>query len=231
MGNKSKYLFGIALLIISCTQSIKDKTELTDSETKKLHQKLTSTSNDFHNVLELFKVINSKLTISKSIEDFEFSVKYEPHFLLAIKENDTLPVNKQDVQRIISKSGGYEHLHCLKLKIENKKWKTELLKYNVSSMNEYSERINYYSFKSQNDMLLIEGNDTLRSAFVNFERSFDLSPVINLTIAFERKTKGRLDRLNFVFDDRVYNNGKIKFELNSELISLFNSPEIKYYKL
>lgn len=217
-----------SLLIAGCSQKEKEVgTEIDKSRISEIRKDLVSGKTKRENLLDLFKEANGNLTESKIIEDFEFKLTYKPHLVMIIQDKDSIP----DIETIKSEALQYENLHYMTLSIKNKTWNSELLKFNAGSPEEYSERINYYSFRCQNDLYFIEDKDTLKGAFVNFERAFDISPVLNITIAFERKRKGPYHDLSFVYDDKIFNNGKIKFELNSELISMFNSPEITRYKL
>lgn len=220
----------LVLLIFSCAGNKKEtsgKQNVSEEQITAIKQKLNSKENSITGTIDLFKQVSEDLIETKTIEDFEFKLKYRPHLVLIIQDNDTIPSGKT----IITRASEYEHLHYMTLSIENKKWHSELLKYNISSGEEYSERINYYSFKCQNDIYLIEDKDTLKGAFVNFERTFDISPLINITMAFERKKTGPFSKLSFAFDDKIFNNGKINFELDPQLVSMFNSPELKHYKL
>lgn len=166
----------------------------------------------------------------KTVGDFDFELMYNTHFSLAVNSLDTV-VYRQTKTTLVEELKKFEKLHYFTFRLSNKKEHAELLKYDIKSEQEYTDRILYYMNKCQTDFTLIEDGDTLIMPFVNFERTFDLAPVITITVVFERKKNTNFNHLDFVFDDKIFNNGKIKFEMEPEIISVFNNPDIKNYNL
>jgi hypothetical protein len=180
---------------------------------------------------DLFSQIEQQKSIleqKKIIGDFEFSMNYQPHVLLTLINNDSLnpdaPLNKN----LLKKTEEYTNLHYIKFSIENKTFKSELLRYEVASAEDYSNRVNYYAFHIKQDVMLIQNDkDTIRNAFVTMERTFDISPKLNLVFAFETKANAKIDKLTFAYEDVVFNNGKLNFEINYKAIAHLNSPDFK----
>jgi hypothetical protein len=193
-----------------------------------LKHSLENTSTSYKDVVSLIGGLSPQLNKVKSIEDFVFEASYRPHIMLAILNNASVnPEDKLD-KKIIEKCSDYNNLHYIQLSIENKNFKSELLRFNIFSSDEYSERVSYYSFRVAKDICLVEnGTDTLKNGFVTFERTFDASPKLNLILAFERKRNTPLNSLALIYDDVIFDNGKINFEFDYSKIGFLNYPEIK----
>ncbi|MCE3226611.1 MAG: hypothetical protein K0S32_1162 [Bacteroidetes bacterium] len=193
-----------------------------------LKKELADKNTTYDNIFEHLGTISKEINKQKEIEDFVFTAQYQPHLLLSLLNSDSTDENQKINRAILTRAQEYDKLHYIKFSIENKKFKSELLRYNATTPEEYSERISYYSFHIKNDVYLVENSkDTLKNAFVTFERTFDMSPKLNIVFAFERKKTEPLKQLTFVFEDLVFNNGKILFEYDYTKFSYLNSPEIK----
>lgn len=196
--------------------------------TKIIAQKMADKTITYQDLIEAVSIYEPVLHKTKTIDDFAFDATYQPHLLLTLMNNDSIkpenPVNKADLKKI----SNYNNLHYIKFSMENKKFKSELLRYDIESADEYSERISYYSFYCNKDAYMVENNtDTIKGSFVNFERTFDVSPKLNFTFVFESKNKKPLQTVNFIFNDIIFNNGKLNFEFDYEKISTLNNSEIK----
>jgi hypothetical protein len=90
----------------------------------------------------------------------------------------------------------------------------ELLKANIQSDEEYYNRIKYYSFDIQKDICLVQGNDTLPCIMTHFERSYELSPFLTISLAFEQSDDLRQDK-NLFIHDRVFLQSALALEFSS----------------
>ena len=109
------------------------------------------------------------------------------------------------------KKTDFEDLQYFDLRIKIDDFKMEFIKYNLGSVEEYQERINYCAFNMQNDIKLIDGNDTLNCVLFHFERAFDIAPYGHFMLGFENKNKKSIQAKTLCFDDKLFNNGIIKF--------------------
>lgn len=226
MNKMSEFVF--ALIIISGCNSGEALHSVPYIDPAIVNEKVTNGTSTYKDLVDALATYDPILKKTKTIGDFIFETDYQSHLQLAIMNNDSIrpemPVRKQDLVKI----NEYKNLHSLHFSMENRNFKSELLRLNVASADDYSRRISYYSFYCNNDVYLVEnGKDTLRGAFLNFERTFDVSPKLNFTFVFESKAKEPLETLNFVFNDVVFNNGKLNFEFNYKTISVLNTAEIK----
>jgi hypothetical protein len=199
-------------------------------EIRTIKQIILKAPDPLNKLIEYYKLYRTHFVQKKQIDAFEFELLYKTHFSLAVNNLDSLIYgNKKDLLK--SEIAQFDKLHYFTFQISNKTLHSELLKYNISSEQEYTDRILYYTDNCQKDFILIEDGDTLRSPFVNFERTFDVAPIINMTVVFERKKAENFKHLTFIYEDKIFNSGKIKFQLEPEIISVFNNPEIKKYNL
>lgn len=89
----------------------------------------------------------------------------------------------------------------------------ELAKYDVSGRDEYNERVNYYSFKFQDDIFLVLDADTVPCGMAVWEREFNAAPRIKHQLLFT-KPEGRksFNDIQMVFYDRIFDNGIVKLK-------------------
>ena len=192
----------------------------------KLHSVLSEEHSTYKDILGTIKAFYPQLNKSKTIDAFEFKASYQPHLLLAI--NNAVTSDERSKRTELHKTlEGYSDLHYIQFSIENKEFHSELLRFDLSSAQEYSDRIMYYSFYCNKNAYIIENErDTIACAFVHFERTFDVSPKLNLTFVFEKKEHQPMDKVSFVFEDVIFNKGKLNFEFDYKSISVLNAKEI-----
>jgi hypothetical protein len=169
-----------------------------------------------------------ELQKTRTVDDFLFEVEYMPHTLLCLMNKEKINNAEKLTQDLLKDADTYENLHYFKMSISNKNNTSELLRYNLQSVEDYAHRVSYYAFHIKEDVKLIcNDNDTITKAFVNFERTFDMSPKLNLTFVFDAKGHPPITKLRLVYNDAVFNNGQLSFEIDYVKIKHLNTP---YYK-
>lgn len=183
-------------------------------------------------VAEVVSAEENSLVKEKTIGDFSFTLSYEPWESLIIKDN-SITISKEEFEKDLQ---GRSKMLYFTLKINNTKFThKELLLFNLSSQEEYTDRLNYYSFKIQNDLKLTIGNEEIPCGMAHFERTFGLSPGLTISLAFpisesiskqitEKKLK---ESLRFSFDEKVFNNGMIQFSFHPNNINSVPKPVIE----
>jgi hypothetical protein len=158
---------------------------------------------------------------TKEIGDFKFSAFMTPVDYLALKElkQDELP----DAKKVAAGKKEYEGLTYFSFRIENTKQQDELLKINLSSDNEYYGRLEYFSFKMQQDFKLIAGNDTVACGLYHFERIYGLAPYATFVVGFPATSKN--EDLKLWYHDNIFNNGIIILNFNKEIVN--HLPKLK----
>ena len=228
------FYFFIVVIVSNCT-SVDDVNTLRELVASKdviegleIKQSINDKESTYQDLLESTREYTPFLTKIKKVNEFRFEAHYQPHLLLTLNNNDSISLEDKINYNVLNHVKDYANIHYIQFSLENLKFKSELLRFDLKSAQQYSDRIMYYSFYCNRDAYVIEnGCDTLRGSFVHFERTFDVTPKLNLTFAFERKTHTPVTSLNFVFDDVIFDNGRLNFEFNYQVISVLNAIEIK----
>ena len=165
------------------------------------------------------------LISEKNIDEFSFQAFYQPTAYLALAESEK--IEKKD---ILDHQQAYEGMAYFTFKIKCNKTNDELLRYKLPYMQEYYNRLDYYSFKAQNDFSLFDGKDTLSCGLFHFERTFGLAPIITMVIAFPYKHSGEGIRSDLVlsYDEHIFGKGIIRMKFDKETLN--NIPQLDYNK-
>jgi hypothetical protein len=170
--------------------------------------------------IEYIKTPVNSLSLIKKMDDFTFTAKYIPQEYMALRELGVDSLNPESFAKRVSE---LSELQYFTFSIQNKNYRNELLKYNLGNESEYYSRIEYFSFKMQEDIKLIDGNDTLMCELFHFERTYDIATYITFTMAF-KNTKNFNDRI-FTFNDLVFKNGQINITFDKS--TFMSIPKIK----
>jgi hypothetical protein len=171
--------------------------------------------------MEFVKDNSHDLAQSKEIGDFVYTVRFLPAEYLVLRElgNDT--INKQEFDK---KTKEMNELQYFNFMIQNKAFNQELLRFQLTGENEYYSRIEYFSFKMQDDIKLVDGKDTLSCELFHFERTYDIAPYLTFNVAF-KNTNNKTGGKTFSFDDMIFKNGKINITFDKTIFT--NIPKIK----
>ena len=83
------------------------------------------------------------------------------------------------------------------------------------------------SFKMQNDIFIVQGNDTLYPGMYHFERIYEIAPFATVMLAFDDKKFKPENEFTVVYNDRLFNKGFIKYNYSpKQLIDLPNIPGV-----
>lgn len=230
-------VFSVILIIVcwSCGRVTSGKTGITEAEASELAERDNGintqpihTGATYAEVAEHLQQLKAEIEKEKQINPFVFKASYQSHVMLALNTTETVPPQTRIDKVFLQRAIDYNALHYIQFSMENKEFNSELLRFALPSPEDYADRIDYFSFRCGKDALLIEdGKDTLRTVFANYERTFDASPRINIVFVFERKTQTPLSTIRFVFNDEVFNNGKLNFEFDYSRLAHLNAPELK----
>jgi len=143
----------------------------------------------------------------RMVSGYRFTAKLEPADWLALKEYKS----ELTGERLDSLKNIYSNTVHITIEAGSDDGKSPLLRAHLDNTRQYFERMHYYTSLVQEDLVLVEGSDTLHCAFYHFEQSFDLLPVNSLIMEFERKRTGEFKDLLLIYNDRMLNTGPIKF--------------------
>ncbi|MEO5645219.1 MAG: hypothetical protein ABIS12_17995 [Bacteroidia bacterium] len=158
---------------------------------------------------------------SQTIGENTYRLVHIPKSLLALREAG---VNSND-SVIKATEEHYSELEYFQLEIGGNQ-NGELLKQNLTDVAEYNRRVTYCAFDMQQDIHLVtDGQDSIPCALFHFERAYDVAPVGNFMIAFDKKRIATAKKITLVFTDNLFKNGIVKFSyLKEELLA---SPQMK----
>ncbi len=167
--------------------------------------------------------VNNGLKQEKTIGEISFSLQYKPYSYIISMEERSDSISASIVGSKTKELEGMEY-YDFKIKLNN--GSGEVLKYNLSSVEEYAKRVEYFSFQMNKDLWLVEGSDSIPCSLFHFERGYDAAPYSTFLLGFAHNKKPKTDNeISFVFQDRIFQKGIIKFSLNRS--KLENIPKLK----
>lgn len=101
----------------------------------------------------------------------------------------------------------------------------DFLKDDLQNKDDYYSRLNYYNSEIQNDIILIQGKDTMPANYTYFERNFGVSNQSTLIVGFLKKDLQNKADLNLLIEERSFGLGLIAFNITNENISKI--PKVK----
>lgn len=144
----------------------------------------------------------------KTIDELQFKVQYKPYEYIICMEERTAQLADSIVKRKLKELEGIQYYD---LKILLKSNEGELLKAGLNSTEEYTKRVSYFSFGMQEDIQLVDGNDTLPCVMYHFERAYDVTPVCTVLLGFKQQPVNAGKAKTVLVYDRTFNKGLLKF--------------------
>lgn len=218
--NKINQILGFVLLttLWGCSADTANETEPVNDE----HLSLSNTKTELP-LEEFVKWVGDKqndLSKSKEISEMKYHLTYVPKECMAFLE---LKDEAYTPEQFNNSLNSYKTMSYFNFRIELKDGKGELLKYNLTSPQQYTERINYVSFGMQKDIFLVQEKDTLLPGLYHFERIFDVAPFTTVMLAFDNEKFDPEKEFTIVYNDRLFNKGYIKYNYQpKQLIDLPN---------
>lgn len=142
---------------------------------------------------------------SKKVDDFEFALLYKPVDYLLAMDLKSRQLSKADIQKKKESLKGYQYYT---FRIRSTK-DNEFFRTGITDENQYYERLEYFVSNAQNDIMLVEGTDTIPCAVYHFERNYGVSPYNNIVLSFEERDSTHSKDKVFIYDDKVLGLGKI----------------------
>ncbi len=171
---------------------------------------------------------SSGLIIEKEIGDVIYKVKYCPYDAEVIKE---MKDSNEEITNESYKAKMNTQFSSQKfiLEIRNTSDEGDVLATGAMSDDEYRKRIIYLSYEVANDIVLIDGNDTLYCKLAQFEQMYKSAPYVRINAIFDM-SKNETSEFNgssrpvfhdkvFVYNDVVWKNGIVKFKINAESLN------------
>jgi hypothetical protein len=171
------------------------------------------------------------LTSEKKIDRFTFSAVYMPWEYIVARENN----GKLNEQMLKKKVAEINDLQYYTFHIEDNQENEEVLMAEIDSKEEYYQRIQYFSFEMQNDLKLVDGEDTLDCVLFHFERNYGIKSKATFSLGFPLTAKEKEEKdenpeiMNqdkvIIYDDHILGVGKLNIKIDQK--NLNKIPEIR----
>ena len=113
------------------------------------------------------------------------------------------------------------------LRLQSAYSKRDALNVAISSAKNYQQRINYISFDFKNDIVLKEGNDTLKCHLFHLERSYSPVPYVEFILKFDAsKGSGNGDK-SIIIHNQILGRSPIELVIFQEAI--LHTPDMITY--
>lgn len=159
---------------------------------------------------------------SKTFNGVLFSVQYKPlEYDVLLQEKRKLSQNELEAETDSISGMQYYTLRIATIS------GSDIQRFGISNDDEYYARLEYFSLEMQNDISLIQGNDTLPCRMFHFERTYGIDPRATFVLAFENG-KSKLEDRTLILNDRVFKNGPVLMTIESSNIERtpkLNLPE------
>ncbi len=160
------------------------------------------------------------LRVVKQIGNLEFDLLYQtPSYIVASEERS----NEISTNTFNSRSAELQDLQYFRLKVGVLDGQGNITTYRVANTDDQQNRLYYLSYRFKEDLMLIQGQDTLRASFCHFERNYDIAPHRNFIIGFP-KTEEVADR-QLLINSSELGTGPVKLRITQKAID--GTPDIK----
>ncbi len=171
---------------------------------------------------ELAGYVNNRengLTQSRKIGPYILEAQYKPVDFISLleKENDLTEsyLNKRRKE--------LKGLQYYKLRLASADPHQRVMDIGNYSEQDYYNKIYYFGLEMQQDIKLLESDDTLKCVLFHFERNYDLAPYVDFNLGFEKNTAPG-DRELILMAHKI-GLGTVKFRFKAAAIH--NIPTIK----
>ena len=148
---------------------------------------------------------NNGIRKIKQIGNVTIDLQFKPIAFIIANENRS---NKLRTSFFDKRKQELEGLQYYNLNIKIKGG--DVTKYLVADKRAYEKRINYLSFGMKEDIVLIDGIDTLNCKLYHFERSFDLEEGRTFVLAFDQKES---EEKTFIINTEILGTGPVKIKI------------------
>lgn len=166
-----------------------------------------------------WKKNESKINRVKTVNDIEFHLAFNPKEHMALKELGP-NASAKEIRKAIS---SYEELYYFTLRIKAPNNQEELLKYQLNTRNEYTQRVNYLSFDIQKDVwIVVDNTDTIPCGISHFERAYNVTNFSDILLGFDKVQLNKLNpnwkEITVIYNDKLFNKGIQKFNFDKSLL-------------
>ncbi len=156
---------------------------------------------------------SNQLNQTKTIGDIQLNIQYTPGAYLELIQDGASDSKMQQ--------------YALEMVVLSKK-NSDIAKHNISTISDYEARMQYMSFSMQNDIKLVDGDDTLDCKWFHFERGADIKPHRTWLLGFDKLQTTDSQTKVLLVDVSKLGAGIVKFKFDKNILT--NIPTLKTSK-
>jgi len=144
----------------------------------------------------------------RDMGEVQYTLQQVPAAVMVLNGLKKERVKAEEFNRELAEYSGMEY-YWLRMEIPG--YPNEIAQYGISDHSEYDARIKYLSFDMQEDITMeTESGDQVPCSLYHFERTYNITPYSTFLVGFDKTLLKEGDK-TFVFNDMLFNHGKIKF--------------------
>lgn len=161
-----------------------------------------------------------------AIGQWNFIFQYRPHeYIILFEQGRNL--NAKKVQERLRELRGTIWFN---IRIQRTDHSVSPLRYNLTSRQEYQDRLKYFLNYASNDISLKYGKEKLPLAAYHFETNYNLTPQETFVVGFRmREEKLPSSDMQISIHDKIFKNGIIKATVMKK--DIVNIPKVKIESL
>lgn len=156
----------------------------------------------------------------QEFEHYFFEAKYKPLDYVISMEGRTDHLSETKYATL---KRDLEGLQYVDMTIGPLSGSGDALSSGIESNDEYFERLDYFVTYANQDIFMVQGQDTLYPKLYHFERNYGLAPKNTLLLGFAQGEENK-DRYVYI-DDKILGVGRVKFLFEDKHIK--NTPILK----
>ncbi len=150
----------------------------------------------------------------KEVGPAVMEVQYQPTDYVLLNEFRGEPVSEEGYEKRAREMESTQQF-VIRLSLKGDA-KLNVTNYKVSTVDEQQQRLYYLSYQMQDDIYLIDGQDTLVPSLYHFERLYDLADFRNFVLAFEKRPANEGKDKVLVLDATFLGTGPIKLKFEAK---------------
>ncbi len=155
------------------------------------------------------------------VQGLKYIVQYKPIEFVALKEMNSLLDTSIYKNRISELSGTV----WFNIYIQSEESNNNPLKDNVSGLNEYNNRLEYFLKRAASNFNLYYGEQgSMNTVAYHFENNYGLTPMDVIVVGFKIPDSRPNDDIILEYNDMLFDNGPIKVKFTKKQLS--EIPEI-----
>lgn len=155
--------------------------------------------------------------------ELTYTFQYKPASYTALKELNATDGDTKVVLK--NRAEALKGTVWFNVYIKNKKGNINPLKSNISGLDEYNSRLNYFLMNAGNDFTMRYGGEEMDKIGYSFENNYGLSPADAMVIGFRIPDSIPVKEVVLEYEDKLYKNGILKINISDKILK--NIPNLK----